>query len=79
MRVVEIVFKEKNVYYVTEDDKIYKHISEYDKNEIRKNIKDYHIFKENEIDDVLYIFNDKIIKVELTDDDILAEILNGRI
>lgn len=79
MRVVEIIFKEKNVYYVTEDDKIYKHISEYDKNEIRKNIKDYHIFKENEIDDVLYIFNDKIIKVELTDDDILAEILNGRI
>ena len=72
MRVVEIVFKEKNVYYVTEDGKIYKHISEYDRNEVRKNIKDYHI-----IDDWLYIFNDKITKVELTDDDILADILNG--
>ena len=77
MRVVEIVFKEKNVYYVTEDGKIYKHTSNYDKNEVRKNIKDYHIFKENEIDDVLYIFNDKITRVELTDDDIWVEILNG--
>jgi hypothetical protein len=72
MRVVEIVFKEKNVYYVTEDGKIYKHQSEYDKNEVRKDIKDYHI-----INEWLYIFNGKITRVELTDDDILVEILNG--
>jgi hypothetical protein len=72
MRVVEIVFKEKNVYYITEDGKIYKYISEYDKNEVRKNIKDYHI-----IDNWLYIFNDKITEVKLTDDDVLMEILNG--
>ena len=72
MKVVEIIFKEKNIYYITEDGKIYKHLSDYDKNDIRKNIKDYHI-----IDDMLYIFTQAITKVELTNDDILVEILNG--
>lgn len=72
MKVIEVIFKGYNVYYITEDHKIYKFRSDSEENRVSKDCEDITI-KDNK----LYYINQFLFDVELTKDNILKEIMHG--
>lgn len=73
MQVIETVFKDNNVYYITENYDIYKYVSNSIGNRVIRNnieLKGLEI-KENK----LYVFEQYVMDLELTDDNILQEVI----
>jgi hypothetical protein len=72
VNVIEVVFKARNVYYITQDHKIYKFLSNSEENRVAKDCAGITIK-----DSKLYVHSQYLFDVELTTDNILREILHG--
>jgi hypothetical protein len=72
MRVIQTIFKDSNVYYITEDFNIYKYQSNTIEN---KKVNNNDIVGLEIIDNKLFVFNQYIMDVESTDDNIVQEII----